>query len=232
MSVYPKFGGYAKETEVVFQNVDLSHLLSHSRMQQQQQVPVPIAHAVPIADEEDPQHTHTCVPQPSVHAYLWNLLPETGERPICNHLALQLLHVLVCSATVWYFEMCVFGYSGTDTMLLLPLAAYLGWHSRVAAHAAQDLTCLYSGIMTAMWCGFAYGRVLHSYTIFSLSVYFAAHMLQRDRVYPMLCVGVVHIMFFGLSVVLPDAKVVLCVWGVLVYAMGLAAMPRCLQATA
>lgn len=221
MSVYPKFGVYEKE-EFVFQNVDLSHLLSHSRMQQQ--VATPIAHAVVIAAEEAPDP-----PQPSVHTYLWNLLPEAGERAICNNLALQLLHVLICSVTVWYFEMCLFGNSGKDLMLLLPLAAYLGWHSRVAAHAAQDHTCLYSGIMTALWCGFARGRVLHSYSIFSLSVYLAAHMLQRDRVYPMLCVGVVHIMFFGLSVCLPDAKVVLCVWGMLVYAMGLAAMPRCLQ---
>lgn len=237
MSVNPssgKFPYHSGAGDCAFHNVDLAQLLSHTRSPASA-----VVLAVPVADNDDVESLQALAGKAggreedtgcirAAAGSLWGSASNklTAVRPAHAAFGLQVLHVLVCTVALVYFETCVHGIGDKDTLLLPPLAVYLGWHARTAALPTLDYTCLCTAVVAMAWAGSAQGKITRSYSIFSLSTYLTAHMLQKSTVYPLMCVALINFMLFGLSVVLPDAKVALSIWGLLVYAMALKAQPR------
>jgi hypothetical protein len=103
---------------------------------------------------------------------------------------------------------------------------YLGWHSRLASNPAMDNTCLYASVSIVLWLVVAQTKVAHAYGVLCLAFYLAVHALRRHTLHRTLALGVFNVLFFLLSLVLPDPRVVFSTWALLLFVMGLRALPN------
>lgn len=156
-----------------------------------------------------------------------------------------IIHYSICFASILIFEL----YMWKD-ILLFPSAAlflvdgrlvfvslfasYVGWHTRIAANAGLDKPCMLLGVIMII-CFLHKTQLIFCFGLFLLSLYCTLHHLTIPahnlvcsfELYRIaLAMQIFNLIFFLLCVVFPEPQIVLSLWVVVIYAMGVRAIPR------